>query len=564
MHLNTFLINHPEYTPKFVTLIRNGISRQQILKDITSGIIVGIVALPLSIAFAIASGVSPNKGMITAIVAGFIISALGGSRVQIGGPTGAFVVIVFGIVQQYGIQGLIIATIMAGFLMIGLGMARMGNFLKFVPYPLIIGFTSGIAVVIFSSQIRDLFGLPISSVPADFVQKWSLYGQYLGQINWISFTIGLLTILLVFLFPRISRKIPGSIIAIILSTLVVQFFHLPVETIESKFGALPSSFESPHLPPISLSQIQQLIQPAIAIALLGSIESLLSAVVADGMIGGRHRSNMELIAQGVANIFSGLFGGIPATGAIARTATNIRNGGRTPIAGMVHALVLLLIVLLFSSLVRHIPLACLAGILVVVAWHMGEWHHFISVLKTNKMEVIVLLVTFILTVFFDLILAIEVGMILSSFVFMKRMSETTSIENLQLFDTPEATTDQLFEEELANIPREILLYEINGPLFFGASQKFQEIIQDLHQRPKVLILRMRHVPFIDVTGLSRLKEICVQLQSAGTRIIISGANENVRSEMQRYQLFTILDQKNVFDNIRESIERAQELIGEKK
>lgn len=554
-----FFGEHQEFTPKLFSLYQRGISRSQWMRDLTSGVIVGIVALPLAIAFAIASGVSPNKGLITAIVAGLIISMLGGSRVQIGGPTGAFVVIVFGIVQEFGIQGLTIATMMAGFLMIGIGLAKLGNYLKFVPYPLIIGFTSGIAVIIFSAQMRDLFGLPIAVVPADFIQKWSIYYQYLGDINWISVGLGLLTIVLVLIFPRINQKIPGSIIAIFLTTVIVYWFDLPVETIESQFGSLPSSFERPQLPPIDLSQIQQLIQPAIAIALLGSIESLLSAVVADGMIGGKHRSNMELVAQGIANIFSGVFGGIPATGAIARTATNIRNGGRTPIAGIVHALVLLLIMLIFSSLVKHIPMACLAGILVVVAWHMGEWHHFMSVLKTNRMEVVVLLVTFILTVFFDLILAIEVGMILSSFVFMKRMSETTSVQHLQLFDFP-MEEDQLFEEELTNLPKDIILYEIHGPLFFGASQKFQEIILDLHHRPKVLILRMRHVPFIDVTGLNRLKETCQQLQIKGTHILISGANEQIRSEMERYGLFEVLGEENVYDNIRNSLDRAHYLL----
>ncbi|MCB0666417.1 MAG: SulP family inorganic anion transporter [Saprospiraceae bacterium] len=563
MKFRSLINTGPEFTPKLITLLRQGISRHQVFRDITSGVIVGIVALPLAIAFAIASGVPPNKGLVTAIVAGLIISTLGGSRVQIGGPTGAFVVIVFAIVQEFGIEGLTIATIMAGFLIIGLGLAKLGNYLRFVPYPLIIGFTSGIAVIIFSSQLRDLFGLPIESLPADFIQKWSLYVHYIDRINWISLAVGIFTIVLVLLFPRISKKIPGSIVAIVLTTVAVFWFNLPVETIESKFGALPTSFDRPSIPMVNLEKIQQLIQPAIAIALLGSIESLLSAVVADGMIGGRHRSNMELIAQGTANIFSGLFGGIPATGAIARTATNIRNGGRTPIAGIVHALILLFIMLLFSPLVKHIPLACLAGILIVVAWHMGEWHHFLSVLKTNKMEVMVLLVTFILTIFFDLILAIEVGMILSSFVFMKRMSETTSIENRQLFNEPD-DKDQLFEEELANLPKEILLYEINGPLFFGASQKFQEVILDLHHQPKVLILRMRHVPFIDVTGLNRLKEICVQLQSNGTDVIISGANESVRNEMKRYHLFSILEERNVFDNIRESVERAQALISELK
>src|SRR5690606_20070398 len=457
------------------------------------------VALPLAIAFAIASGVSPEKGLITAVVAGFIISAFGGSRVQIGGPTGAFIVIVYAVVQEHGVGGLTIATFMAGFIIMAMGFAKLGNYLKFIPYPLIVGFTSGIALIIFSSQIKDFFGLPIGNVPADFVEKWILYGQNFDRINWSAFAIGATTVVVALSFSKISKKIPGSIVAIVLSTCAVYWFELPVATIESSFGDIPNKLSLPVMPEINLETIQALIQPAIAIALLGSIESLLSAVVADGMIGGRHRSNMELVAQGAANVVSGLFGGIPATGAIARTATNIKNGGRTPIAGMVHALVLLLIMLVLAPIAKLIPLACLAGVLVVVSWHMGEWHLFFSMMKSNKMDVIVLLTTFFLTVFFDLVLAIQVGMILASFIFMKRMSEVTSIyPSTDLLLTKEVE-DKLFEDELNAIPKEVVLYEINGPLFFGAAQKFQEVMSDLDRQPKILILRMRHVPFIDAT-----------------------------------------------------------------
>lgn len=550
-----------QFTPKLFTLIKAGISKKQIEKDILAGIIVGIVALPLAIAFAIASGVSPDKGLITAIIGGILISVLGGSRVQIGGPTGAFIVIVYAIVQEHGVDGLTIATLMAGVIIIGMGLAKLGNYLKFIPYPLIVGFTSGIAVIIFSSQIKDLFGLPIDSLPADFIEKWEAYAGKFTDLNWTAFALGISTIFISLNFHRVSKKIPGSIVAIFLSTLVVYFFELPVETIESKFGEIPNHISLPSIPRVDFATIQSLIQPAIAIALLGAIESLLSAVVADGMIGGRHRSNMELLAQGTANIFSSIFGGIPATGAIARTATNIKNGGRTPISGIVHAIVLLLIMLLFAPVAKLIPLSCLAGILIVVSWHMGEWHHFYALSKSNRMDVVVLLTTFFLTIFFDLIIAIEVGMILSSFIFMKRMSEATSIKGVaNIFKTNEGEKGILFEEELPSIPEEVVLYEINGPLFFGASQKFQEIITDLHQQPKILILRMRNVPFIDATGINRLTEICRQITSRGTSIIISGANHEVKLELLKADLYTLLDRHNIKDNINAALERAKELL----
>ena len=550
-----------QFTPKLFSLLKAGISKKQIEKDILAGIIVGIVALPLAIAFAIASGVSPEKGLITAIIAGLIISALGGSRVQIGGPTGAFIVIVYAIVQEHGVGGLTIATLMAGFIIIGMGLAKLGNYLKFIPYPLIVGFTSGIAIIIFSSQVKDLFGLPIDSLPADFIEKWKAYAGNFTALNWTAVAIGISTIVIALNFHRLSKKIPGSIVAIALSTFVVYFFDLPVDTIESKFGEIPNHISLPVIPRVDFATIQALIQPAIAIALLGAIESLLSAVVADGMIGGRHRSNVELLAQGTANIFSSIFGGIPATGAIARTATNIKNGGRTPIAGIIHAVILLLIMLLFAPIAKLIPLSCLAGILIVVSWHMGEWHHFYALLKSNRMDVIVLLTTFFLTVFFDLIIAIEVGMILSSFMFMKRMSEATSITGTaNIFKTNDERGIPLFEEELSEIPKGVVLYEINGPLFFGASQKFQEIISDLHEQPKILILRMRHVPFIDATGINRLKEICHQITSRGTSILISGANHNVKLELLKADLYTLLGKHNIHDNINSALEGAKELL----
>lgn len=550
-----------QFIPKFFSLLRSGITRQQLVKDMIAGVIVGIVALPLAIAFAIASGVSPDKGLVTAVVAGFIISALGGSRVQIGGPTGAFIVIVYGVVQQHGVGGLIIATLMAGVLLIGMGLGRLGNYLKFVPYPLIVGFTSGIAVIIFSSQIRDLLGLHIDDLPADFIGQWRAYVRYITDLDWPTAVVGLTTVLITLLFPRISKKIPGSIVAILLSTSLVYFLDIPLETIESRYGEIPRTIPAPAIPDIDFVTLKTLIQPAIAIALLGAIESLLSAVVADGMMGGRHRSNMELVAQGTANVFSGLFGGIPATGAIARTATNIKNGGRTPIAGMVHAVMLLLIMVLFGPVAKLIPLACLAGILVVVAWHMGEWRQFFGLMRSNRMDVLVMLTTFFLTVLFDLIIAIEVGMILSSFIFMKRMSEATDIRlATNLVNEEKGTGEVLFEEELSDIPVGVMMYEINGPLFFGASRKFQDVVSNTSPRPNVLILRMRHVPFIDASGIRSLTDICRDMQLKGVLVLLSGANRDVRKELLRAGIYRLVGRHNIHDHIESAINRAKELL----
>lgn len=562
---DVFKMQSSQFTPKFFSLLKSGITRQQLVKDAVAGVIVGIVALPLAIAFAIASGVSPDKGLVTAVVAGFIISVLGGSRVQIGGPTGAFIVIVYGVVQQHGVGGLIIATIMAGILLIGLGLGRLGNYLKFVPYPLIVGFTSGIAVIIFSSQIKDLLGLRIDSLPADFLNQWQVYARHLAEINWPTAAVGFATVLIALLFPRISKKVPGSIVAIILSTVLVYFLGIPLETIESRYGEIPRTIPAPAVPDISFATLKTLIQPAIAIALLGAIESLLSAVVADGMIGGRHRSNMELVAQGTANVFSGLFGGIPATGAIARTATNIKNGGRTPVAGMVHAVMLLLIMVLFAPVAKLIPLACLAGILVVVAWHMGEWKQFFGLMRSNRMDVLVMLTTFFLTVFFDLIIAIEVGMILSSFIFMKRMSEATAIRlanNLVNENDGKRMVgaESLFEEELSDIPAGVMMYEINGPLFFGASRKFQDVVSNTTPRPSVLILRMRHVPFIDASGISSLAAICRDMQSKGVLVLLSGANRDVRKELLNAGIYRLVGRHNIHGSIELAISRAKELL----
>lgn len=451
---------------------------------------------------------------------------------------------------------------MAGFMIIILGLLKLGNLLKFIPYPLIVGFTSGIAVIIFTSQINDFLGLGITNLPADFIEKWKIYLQHYGDINLTALAIAGFTVILGFNMHRISGKIPGSLVAIIVTTLVVQGFGLPVETISSRFGDISGSLQTPEIPNVNFKVIQDLLGPAIAIALLGSIESLLSAVVADGMIGGKHRPNAELVGQGVANIFSSLFGGIPATGAIARTVTNIKNGGRTPISGMVHALVLLFIMLFFAPFAKLIPLSCLAGILVVVAWHMAEVRNFWCMLKSNKMDVLVLLSTFLLTVFFDLVIAIEIGMVLSSFVFMKRMSESLVVTSKNSLLTEIETEDQLFEDEKLDIPEGIELYEINGPLFFGASQKFQETILDLHQKPKILIIRLRYVPFVDATGIFRLTELVKNLKKGGTDVILSGVKTKVRKEILETANLQLIKPDDIFSDINLALNEARNRIRE--
>ncbi len=547
-----------EFTPKFFTLAKEGFTKKQLTKDIISGIVVGVVALPLAIAFAIASGVSPEKGLITAVIAGFAISAFGGSRVQIGGPTGAFIIIVFGIVAQHGVDGLIIATFMAGFIIIGLGLAKVGNYLKFIPYPLIVGFTSGIAVIIFSSQINDFFGLNIEKIPGDFIGKWRIYFSHTGNLNWYAFAIAAGTVLVAKYFYKISNKIPGSLVAIVLSALLVWLLDIPVETIESKFGAIPNSIPMPHFPNIRLETIQALIQPAFAIALLGAIESLLSAVVADGMIGGKHRPNMELVAQGGANILSSLFGGIPATGAIARTAVNVKNGGRTPVAGITHAIVLLLIMLVLAPYAKLIPLSSLAGILVVVSYNMSEWRQFRSIIKSKSIDILVLVTTFLLTVIFDLIIAIEIGIVLASFIFMKRMSDSLSVKNFTLNNDAD---EELFNESLSYNSKEIMLYEISGPLFFGAAQQFQDELSSANIRPKIIIIRMRYVPFIDTTGYQRLKELLKTFKADGTKVLLSGVQEELRKDLAKNGMFDkILSESVVFQTIDEALNFAGTLL----
>jgi SulP family sulfate permease len=544
------------FRPKLIDTLKN-YSKAKFYKDAVAGMIVGIVALPLAIAFAIASGVSPEKGLFTAIIAGFIISALGGSRVQIGGPTGAFIVVVYGIVEKFGVNGLVIATFIAGILLIIMGLARLGNVIKFIPYPLIVGFTTGIAVIIFSSQIKDFLGLKMAGVPADFISKWLAYGQHFSLVNFYALGIGAFTLLIIFFWPRVTHKVPGSLIAIIVTTLAVYFLHLPVETIGSRFGAISSSLPSPVIPRVSFATFQQLIRPAFTIAMLGSIESLLSAVVADGMIGGNHRSNTELIAQGFANICSSIFGGIPATGAIARTATNIKNGGRTPVAGIIHAITLLLILLFIGKLAALIPMATLAGILVIVAWNMSEATSFLFILKGSKSDAAVLLTTFFLTVFIDLTVAIEIGMILAAFLFMRKMTQVSSVEH------PGHLTDDGTEDSTVpdNLPEGIDVFEINGPMFFGAAYKFKDTMRVIEKPAPVLIIRMRHVPVIDATGIRVLKEVNEEIKKRGSKLILSEvSSEQVLSELRKARLLFQIGKANVTDTFEKALKRTNELL----
>lgn len=536
------------FKPKILTVLRNNYSRKHFSRDVLAGIVVGIVALPLAIAFAVASGVSPDKGLITAVVAGFLISVLGGSRVQIGGPTGAFIVIVYSIVQQYGYDGLLISTILAGIMLVGFGLLKLGSMLKYFPHPLIVGFTSGIALVIFTTQIKDAFGLEISEMPSGFAAKWWSYISNIQTVNWFALSITIGTVLLVLFSKRYIKKVPGSIIAIIVGTLVVKVFHLPVNTIESFFGEISGTI-SFSFPEIHLSELGKYIQPALTIALLGAIESLLSAVVADGMIGGNHRSNTELIGQGIANIITPFFGGIPATGAIARTATNVKNGGRTPVAGIIHAITLLLIMLFFGQWVKWIPMSVLAGILIVVAYNMSEWRTFVSVLKGSLFDIIILLSTFFLTVFIDLTVAIEVGIVLSAILFMKRMGDLGG-------KIPERIDSDVIDD-YSQLPQGIGIYEISGPLFFASAKQFCEVLKSIGLRKKVMIIRMRHVPFVDATGLKNLTDALTVLNDSGIKIILSGVNETVFKDLEKGGIVQLVDEKYIFSTFELAVETAK-------
>ena len=537
------------------------------MADLMAGLIVGIVALPLAIAFGIASGVSPSQGILTAIIGGFLVSALGGSRVQIGGPTGAFIVIIYGIVSnpQLGLSGLIIATMLAGVFLIVLGVCRLGTIIKFIPYPIVVGFTSGIAVTIFTTQIKDLLGLNITeAIPADFVSKWIIYFRHITTIDWLTALIGVLSILIIALTPKVSKKVPGSLVAIIVMTVGVYFLNahtsMHVTTIGDQFGEIKASIPELQMPAITWEGIKSLLPTAMVIAVLGAIESLLSATVADGVCGDHHNSNQELIGQGVANLCTPLFGGIPCTGAIARTMTNINNGGRTPVAGLIHALVLLVIFLVLMPLAAYIPMACLAGVLVIVSYNMSGWRTFIQLFKNPKSDVIVLMMTFLLTVIFDLTIAIEVGLLVACLLFMKRMAESTQIKVIADEIDPNDETDAEVHEEALTIPEGVEVYEINGPYFFGIANRFEELMAELDNHPKVRIIRMRRVPFIDSTGIHNLQNLCEMSHREGTHIVLSGVTPNVYSVLEHNGFCHLLGKDHICPNINVALERAEMIV----
>ena len=553
------------FSPRIIKDLRN-YNKEKLTADLIAGLIVGIVALPLAIAFGIASGVSPSQGILTAIIGGFLVSALGGSRVQIGGPTGAFIVIIFGIVSDpaLGLPGLMLATMLAGMFLILLGFCRLGTIIKFIPYPIVVGFTSGIAVTIFTTQIKDLLGLSIEgSLPGDFISKWDVYFHHLSTIDWMTAAIGIVSILIIAFTPKIHKKLPGSLLAIIIMTIAVYFvneyidFH--IATIHDSFGDIRAEIPPLQVPNLSWENVKQLFPTAMVIAVLGAIESLLSATVADGVRGYHHNSNQELIGQGVANLCTPLFGGIPCTGAIARTMTNINNGGRTPVAGIVHAVTLLVIFLLLMPLAGYIPMACLAGVLVVVSYNMSGWRTFVQLMKNPKSDIAVLLVTFFLTVIFDLTIAIEVGLLIACLLFMRRMAETTEIKVIADEIDPNDETDAELHEEHLIIPDGVEVYEINGPYFFGIANKFEDLMTTMSDRPLVRVIRMRRVPFVDSTGMHNLQNLCTIARREGTHIVLSGVRENVYATLEHAGFCELLGKHNICPNINVALERAGEL-----
>lgn len=542
-------------------------NKEKFTADIMAGIIVGIVALPLAIAFGIASGVTPEKGIITAIVAGFAISLFGGSKVQIGGPTGAFIVIIYGIIQEYGLEGLAIATIMAGAFLVLLGVFRLGTIIRFIPYPIVVGFTSGIALTIFTTQIKDLLGLQMDEVPADFISKWVAYVKNIGTTDLWTAAVGIVSIIIIALTPKVSKKVPGSLVAIVVMTLLCLLlesqFGISVDTIGDRFK-ISSELPAAEMPAMNWEAVKGLVQPAITIAVLGAIESLLSATVADGVTGQRHNSNQELIGQGIANILAPMFGGIPATGAIARTMTNINNGGKTPISGIIHAAVLLLIFLFLMPYAQYIPMSCLAGVLVIVSYNMSGWRTLREMANNPKSDVVVLWLTFTLTVVFDLTIAIEVGIILACFMFMKRMTETTHVSVLT--DEIEANAESDFEvhnEENLVIPEGVEVYEIDGPFFFGIANKFDDVMAAMSDKPKVRIIRMRRIPFIDSTGIHNLHNLISMSHKEDIKIILSGVNDDVRKMLERNGFNELVGKRFICPNINVALEVASEEVNKK-
>jgi SulP family sulfate permease len=547
--------------PKLVTSLKT-YSRAQLAADLVAGVIVGVVALPLAIAFAIASGLTPDRGLYTAVIAGFLISALGGSRVQIGGPTGAFVVIVYGIVQRYGVDGLLAATLMAGVILLTLGLAKLGGAIKFIPFPVVTGFTAAIGALIAIQQLRDALGLRIPAPPAELIERLAAYAEHAGTINPHAVAITTFTLLVLKFWPRVSHRVPAPLVALLAGTIGVQLLQLPVETIGSRFGEIPSGLPRLVLPSVSLAQARELVGPAFAIAALGAIESLLSAVVADGMIGGRHRSNMELVAQGIANIASPLFGGMPATGAIARTATNIKSGGRTPVAGMVHALTLLLITLFFGRWAALVPLAVLAAIVLMVAYRLSEWRVFFHELRAPRSDALVMVATFLLTLLVDLTVGIGVGMVLAAFLFMKRMAEVTNItivrREFEESGAPQA--DERGAIYRRQIPAGVEVYEINGPFFFGAAEKFKQTLGDVSRRPKVLIIRMRNVPAIDSTAMHALKDLVRRTRAEGTQVLLSDVNSQPLIALGRAGLLDEIGEENLFGDVDAALDAARQRL----
>lgn len=542
---------YQDFIPKSIICFREGYTWQTFLNDIFAGVSVGIIALPLALAFAIGSGVTPERGLYTAIVAGFIISFLGGSRVQIGGPTGAFVVIVYAIIQKYGYDGLAVATMIAGIMMILMGFARFGVLLKFIPFPVTVGFTTGIAVVIFSSQLKDFFGLQIEKVPPEFIERCSVLCQFAHTTNWWAFLIAFSTLILIFLLRRLYPKLPGAIIAVAFATILTQIFQLPVITIEGKFGAIPNLLPTPTLPDLSYDLIKTVFPDAITIALLGAIESLLSAVVADGMTGHKHRSNCELVAQGFANIGSILFGGIPATGAIARTTANIRMGAKTPVAGMTHAIVLLLFMLFLAPLVGKIPLAALSGVLVFVAWNMSELPHFFEIVKGARGDAIVLVITFLLTVLIDLTVAVQVGVILAAFIFLKRMTDRTTVEACKILVKENNNGNQEDDEILLrnDIPSDVTIFEIRGPFFYSVADLLDEALIRLEKTPRVFILRLNHTPLIDATGVRALKQFSKKCEKLGVIFLISDVNKDKEAFLKNTGIEQVVGKNKIFEDI---------------
>ncbi|MFC2605486.1 MAG: SulP family inorganic anion transporter [Bacteroidota bacterium] len=558
------------FQPKIFETLKH-YSKEKFTADLMAGIIVGIVAIPLAVAFGIASGVGPTEGLVTAIIAGFIISFFGGSWVQIGGPTGAFIVIVYGIIQQHGLAGLLIATIMAGIMLILMGVFKLGNIIKFVPYPVIIGFTAGIAVTIFSTQIKDLLGLDIDNLPANFVDKWIVYFKNISETNLVTLLLGVFSILIIVLVPKISKKIPGSLVAIVVMTVAVWLLNSSetfghIKTIGDIYQ-LPSGIPSPKMPTLTLAEgttiidlMVQLFPAAFTIAMLGAIESLLSAMVADGVIADKHNSNTELIGQGIANIVTPLFGGIPATGAIARTMTNINNGGRSPIAGIIHAVTLLLVLLFLGKLVGYIPMACLAGVLVVVSYNMSGWRSIVALRKMPMSDNAVMWITIVLTVVFDLTIAIEIGLLLSVVLFLKRTSEATSIKIFGSEIDPNIESDLELHEEKLLVPEGVAVYEIDGPYFFGVANKFDEIMTRMSKPPRVRIIRMRRVPFIDSTGLHNLENLCIQSRRQGSIVILSGVTMQVRKTLLKAKFDDIIPEDHICSHINIALKKADEIL----